>query len=56
MQATLLSILGLALLGTLHAQDSIPVQTDFQQDKVTRPTGIPSLEVWGVWGILAPKM
>ncbi|NXB77529.1 LIPO protein, partial [Donacobius atricapilla] len=35
MQATLLSILGLALLGTLHAQDSIPVQTDFQQDKLT---------------------
>ncbi|XP_066057387.1 lipocalin-like isoform X1 [Chamaea fasciata] len=33
MQATLLSIL--ALLGTLHAQDSIPVQTDFQQDKLT---------------------
>ncbi|KAM4889963.1 LIPO protein, partial [Sylvia borin] len=35
MQATLLSILGLALLGTLHAQDSIPVQTDFQQDQLT---------------------
>ncbi|NXE69008.1 LIPO protein, partial [Calcarius ornatus] len=31
----LLSILGLALLGTLHAQDSIPVQADFQQDKLT---------------------
>uniref|UniRef100_A0A8C3GS42 Prostaglandin-H2 D-isomerase n=1 Tax=Corvus moneduloides TaxID=1196302 RepID=A0A8C3GS42_CORMO len=35
MQATLLGILGLALLGTLHAQDSIPVQADFQQDKFT---------------------
>ncbi|NXB13857.1 LIPO protein, partial [Rhagologus leucostigma] len=35
MQATLLGILGLALLGTLHAQDSIPVQADFQQDKLT---------------------
>uniref|UniRef100_A0A8C5TTP2 Prostaglandin-H2 D-isomerase n=1 Tax=Malurus cyaneus samueli TaxID=2593467 RepID=A0A8C5TTP2_9PASS len=35
MQSTLLSILGLALLGTLHAQDSIPVQADFQQDKLT---------------------
>ncbi|XP_030817286.1 lipocalin-like isoform X2 [Camarhynchus parvulus] len=35
MQITLLSILGLALLGTLHAQDSIPVQADFQQDKLT---------------------
>uniref|UniRef100_G1MQ26 Prostaglandin-H2 D-isomerase n=1 Tax=Meleagris gallopavo TaxID=9103 RepID=G1MQ26_MELGA len=34
MQATLLSILGLALLGALHAQNSIPVQADFQQDKV----------------------
>ncbi|NXL90370.1 LIPO protein, partial [Alectura lathami] len=37
MQATLLSILGLALLGALHAQDSVPVQADFQQDKVTPP-------------------
>ncbi|XP_062361649.1 lipocalin-like isoform X1 [Cinclus cinclus] len=35
MQATPLSILALALLGTLHAQDSIPVQADFQQDKLT---------------------
>ncbi|XP_005055377.1 PREDICTED: lipocalin-like isoform X1 [Ficedula albicollis] len=35
MQATLLSVLALALLGTLHAQDSIPVQADFQQDKLT---------------------
>lgn len=36
MQTVLLSILGLALLGTLHAQDGIPVQADFQQDKVTQ--------------------
>ncbi|KAM6371874.1 lipocalin-like isoform 1-T1 [Pluvialis apricaria] len=35
MHATLLGILGLALLGALHAQDSVPVQTDFQQDKLT---------------------
>ncbi|NXM76414.1 LIPO protein, partial [Serilophus lunatus] len=35
MKATLLSVLGLALLGALHAQDSIPVQADFQQDKIT---------------------
>ncbi|XP_068513426.1 lipocalin-like isoform X1 [Anas acuta] len=35
MQATLLSILGLALLGALHAQDDIPVQANFQQDKLT---------------------
>ncbi|KGL97463.1 Lipocalin, partial [Charadrius vociferus] len=35
MHATLLGILGLALPGALHAQDSIPVQTDFQQDKLT---------------------
>ncbi|XP_014111836.1 PREDICTED: prostaglandin-H2 D-isomerase isoform X1 [Pseudopodoces humilis] len=35
MQATLLGVLGLALLSTLHAQDSIPVQADFQQDKLT---------------------
>ncbi|NXK32210.1 LIPO protein, partial [Piprites chloris] len=35
MQATLLSALGLALLGALHAQDSIPIQPDFQQDKLT---------------------
>ncbi|NXJ13902.1 LIPO protein, partial [Odontophorus gujanensis] len=34
MQATLLSILGLALLGALHAQNSIPVQADFQQYKL----------------------
>ncbi|KFQ63875.1 Lipocalin, partial [Pelecanus crispus] len=34
MHAMLLSVLGLALLGALHAQDSIPVQTDFQQDKL----------------------
>lgn len=32
----MLGILGLALLGTLHARDSIPVQADFQQDKVTQ--------------------
>ncbi|NWU69548.1 LIPO protein, partial [Pterocles burchelli] len=35
MRAMLLGVLGLALLGALHAQDSIPVQTDFQQDKFT---------------------
>ncbi|KFM02601.1 Lipocalin, partial [Aptenodytes forsteri] len=35
MHATLLGVLGLALLGALHAQDSVPVQTDFQQDKLT---------------------
>uniref|UniRef100_A0A672UCY9 Prostaglandin-H2 D-isomerase n=1 Tax=Strigops habroptila TaxID=2489341 RepID=A0A672UCY9_STRHB len=35
MHTSLLSLLGLALLGTLHAQDTIPVQTDFQQDKLT---------------------
>ncbi|NXI67055.1 LIPO protein, partial [Anseranas semipalmata] len=35
MQATLLSVLGLALLGALHAQDSIPTQANFQQDKLT---------------------
>ncbi|NXU91233.1 LIPO protein, partial [Xiphorhynchus elegans] len=35
MQATLLCVLGLALLGALHAQDSIPIQSDFQQDKLT---------------------
>ncbi|NXE55665.1 LIPO protein, partial [Casuarius casuarius] len=35
MQATLLSILGLALLGALHAQEDIPVQADFQEDKFT---------------------
>uniref|UniRef100_A0A8B9CPH0 Prostaglandin-H2 D-isomerase n=1 Tax=Anser brachyrhynchus TaxID=132585 RepID=A0A8B9CPH0_9AVES len=35
MQATLLSILGLALLGALHAQDNIPIQANFQQDKLT---------------------
>ncbi|XP_009981356.1 PREDICTED: lipocalin-like, partial [Tauraco erythrolophus] len=35
MHATLLGILGLALLGALHAQDDVPVQTDFQQDKLT---------------------
>lgn len=40
MHATLLGVLGLALLGALHAQDSIPVQTDFQQDKVTLPGGL----------------
>jgi len=37
MHAPLLSVLGLALLGALHAQDTVPVQTDFQQDKVTQP-------------------
>uniref|UniRef100_A0A8B9RP71 Prostaglandin-H2 D-isomerase n=1 Tax=Accipiter nisus TaxID=211598 RepID=A0A8B9RP71_9AVES len=35
MHTTLLGVLGLVLLGALHAQDSIPVQTDFQQDKLT---------------------
>ncbi|XP_054030516.1 lipocalin [Dryobates pubescens] len=35
MQATLLGVLGLALLGALHAQDGVPVQPDFQQDKLT---------------------
>ncbi|NXG58778.1 LIPO protein, partial [Hemiprocne comata] len=35
MHATLLGVLGLALLGALHAQDGIPVQSDFQQDKLT---------------------
>ncbi|KAM9176437.1 lipocalin-like isoform 1-T1 [Mergus octosetaceus] len=35
MQATLLSILGLALLGALQAQDNIPMQANFQQDKLT---------------------
>ncbi|NWQ80163.1 LIPO protein, partial [Columbina picui] len=35
MHPALLGVLGLALLGTLHAQDSVPVQTDFQQDKIT---------------------
>ncbi|NXW82495.1 LIPO protein, partial [Alopecoenas beccarii] len=34
MHPTLLGVLGLALLGTLRAQDSVPVQTDFQQDKI----------------------
>ncbi|KFQ14460.1 Lipocalin, partial [Leptosomus discolor] len=34
MHATLLGVLGLALLGALHAQDSIPLQSDFQQDKL----------------------
>ncbi|XP_009700118.1 PREDICTED: prostaglandin-H2 D-isomerase, partial [Cariama cristata] len=28
-------VLGLTLLGALHAQDTVPVQTDFQQDKLT---------------------
>ncbi|NWY51162.1 LIPO protein, partial [Chionis minor] len=35
MHATLLGVLGLALLGALHAQDGVPVQSDFQQDKLT---------------------
>uniref|UniRef100_A0A8C8AC10 Prostaglandin-H2 D-isomerase n=1 Tax=Otus sunia TaxID=257818 RepID=A0A8C8AC10_9STRI len=35
MHTTLLSILGLALLGALRAQDGFPVQADFQQDKLT---------------------
>ncbi|KAM6243834.1 lipocalin-like [Porphyrio hochstetteri] len=35
MHATLLGVLGLALLGALRAQDSVPVQADFQQDKLT---------------------
>ncbi|KFP65873.1 Lipocalin, partial [Cariama cristata] len=30
-----LGVLGLTLLGALHAQDTVPVQTDFQQDKLT---------------------
>ncbi|NXN99029.1 LIPO protein, partial [Rhinopomastus cyanomelas] len=35
MHPTLLGMLGLALLGSLHAQDEVPVQADFQQDKFT---------------------
>ncbi|KGL81510.1 Lipocalin, partial [Tinamus guttatus] len=35
MQATLLSILGLALLGALHAQGDAPVQADFQEKQFT---------------------
>ncbi|XP_025905260.1 lipocalin-like [Nothoprocta perdicaria] len=35
MQATLLSILGLALLGALHAQEGVPVQADFQEEQFT---------------------
>ncbi|NXU59106.1 LIPO protein, partial [Turnix velox] len=34
MHATLLGLLGLALLGALQAQDDVPVQSDFQQDKM----------------------
>ncbi|NWX15558.1 LIPO protein, partial [Aegotheles bennettii] len=34
MHATLLGVLGLALLGALHAQDDVPVQSDFQQDQL----------------------
>ncbi|XP_005143601.1 lipocalin-like [Melopsittacus undulatus] len=35
MRTALLSLLGLVLLGALRAQDTIPVQADFQQDKLT---------------------
>ncbi|NWW53801.1 LIPO protein, partial [Pedionomus torquatus] len=35
MRATLLGVLALALLGALHAKDTIPVQPNFQQDKMT---------------------
>ncbi|KAM9521863.1 lipocalin-like isoform 1-T1 [Guaruba guarouba] len=35
MHTALLGLLGLALLAALRAQDTIPVQTDFQQDKLT---------------------
>ncbi|NWU98277.1 LIPO protein, partial [Upupa epops] len=35
MHPTLLAILGLALLGSLRAQDDVPVQDDFQQDQLT---------------------
>ncbi|NWR80291.1 LIPO protein, partial [Centropus unirufus] len=35
MHPSLLAVLGLALLGTLRAQDTVPVQSDFQQDKFT---------------------
>ncbi|NXH16910.1 LIPO protein, partial [Bucco capensis] len=34
MHPMLLGVLGLALLGALHAQDNIPVQSDFQQNKL----------------------
>ncbi|NXC47989.1 LIPO protein, partial [Penelope pileata] len=34
MHAALLSILALALPGALQAQDAVPVQADFQQDKL----------------------
>ncbi|XP_019365984.1 PREDICTED: lipocalin-like [Gavialis gangeticus] len=35
MQAALLSILGLALIGSLCAQEDVPVQPDFQPEKFT---------------------
>ncbi|XP_030317248.1 lipocalin [Calypte anna] len=35
MHSTLLSVLGLTLLGALQALGDIPVQSDFQQDKFT---------------------
>ncbi|XP_026514281.1 lipocalin-like [Terrapene carolina triunguis] len=35
MQATLLSLLGLALFGALHGQEEVTVQPDFQQEKFT---------------------
>ncbi|KAM6399848.1 lipocalin-like [Rhynochetos jubatus] len=35
MHAMLLGVLGLALLGALRAQDHLPVQADFQHDKLT---------------------
>lgn len=54
MQATLLSILGLALLGALHAQNSIPVQADFQQDKVIEP-GQPCCVGQGCVGCSSPQ-
>lgn len=55
MQATLLSILGLALLGALHAQDDIPVQANFQQDKVTQPDQPHLLGGWGVRDARLPR-
>uniref|UniRef100_A0A8C0HCP1 Prostaglandin D2 synthase n=1 Tax=Chelonoidis abingdonii TaxID=106734 RepID=A0A8C0HCP1_CHEAB len=35
MQATLLSLLGMALFGVLHGQEEVTVQPDFQQEKFT---------------------
>lgn len=47
MQATLLSLLGLALFGALHGQEEVTVQPDFQQEKVTWPICVcPCPEDW----------